>query len=183
MRPLSSDCAINRTGSFYCGQRCVLLGVTRRWLSSIRRVNRAELKVQHVSVVEKSREHVAVSRSRAATMLLVCTRGVHVQNSSPIRPKKRSNRAIPDITMLWRFFFFFYENAKRYISLYFFIASYFCFHSLFSTRLSLSLSLSFDFFFSCLSSFFPLSFSPTESQFTMHGLDPRIRILDKESTA
>lgn len=69
-------------------------------MSSIRRVNRAELKVQHVSVVEKSREHVVVSRSRAATMLLVCTRGVHVQNSSPIRPKKRRNRAIPDITML-----------------------------------------------------------------------------------
>ena len=52
--------------------------MTLQYLNS--RINRAELKVQHV--VEKSRQRVVVSRSRAATMPLVSLLCAHVHQNS-----------------------------------------------------------------------------------------------------
>lgn len=79
--------------------------VTRRWISSIRGVNRAELKVQH----SRCRWKVAgacggISFTRlhdASARVYMYTFRIRLRFES----KERRNRAIPDITVLSPFFF------------------------------------------------------------------------------
>lgn len=93
--------------------------VTRRWISSIRGVNRAELKVQH----GRCRWKVAgacggISFTRlhdASARVYVYTFRIRLRFES----KERRNRAIPDITVLSPFFFYMESWDTRIFFLYF----------------------------------------------------------------
>lgn len=164
MRLLSSDCAINRTGSFYCGQRCVLLGVTRRWC-----LVSAELIAQswksNTSVLLKSRENmwwylVHVPQRCYSCVRVACTSRIRVRFD--LRNGEIARSQISRCSD--GFFFFFYENAKRYILLYFFYRFLFLFSFVvFYPSLSLSLSIFWFPFFMFIIFFSSLIFSNRKS--------------------
>lgn len=131
--------------------------VTRRWISSIRGVNRAELKVQH----GRCRWKVAgacggISFTRlhdASARVYVYTFRIRLRFES----KERRNRAIPDITVLSPFFFYMESwDTRIFFSLFLVFSSLFSFllASLFASILLLLVLFFSSLFFFLFSLYF-----------------------------